>query len=147
MGFSVGLLFAPLVLSAQSTTLAAGVAEAGTGRPLARAEVVIVDLRRLAHTDSLGQALIANVPSGRHRVRVRKEGHAAADLELLFQGDSLGQEKQRNESPRRNLRNTRPEPMRPVRCWRFGPNDRHQSFRVSPLDGPPRSAVLPCSTA
>ena len=66
-----------------------------------RAEVVIVDLRRLAHTDSLGQAFIANVPSGRHRARVRKEGHAAADLELLFQRNSLGQEKQRNDSPRR----------------------------------------------
>lgn len=85
----VGLILAPRVLHAQ-TTLAAGVAEAGTGRPIPNAEVVVVDLARVARTDWLGQAAIAKLPAGRHRVRVRKQGYAAADIELQFQGDTLG---------------------------------------------------------
>jgi hypothetical protein len=77
-------------LSGQATTLVAGVAEDKTGKPLADAEVIVFDVQRIAHTNSLGEARIRGVPWGRHRVRVRKLGYAVADLELNFDGDSIG---------------------------------------------------------
>ncbi len=76
--------------SAQSTTLVASVAEAGSGTPLVDAEVLLPELHRIARTDWLGVAILGGVPSGLHRVRVRKLGYAAADLDLLFHDDTIG---------------------------------------------------------
>lgn len=88
---ALGMTSLPLLaLAAQSTTLVAGVADARTGQPLKDAEIVLIELHRLAHTDWLGEVRIGDIPAGRHRVRVRKLGYAAADVELLFRGDSIG---------------------------------------------------------
>ena len=49
-----------------------------------------MDLQRLARTNWLGQAVLPNIPAGKHRVRVRKPGLVAAEVDLDFQGDSVG---------------------------------------------------------
>jgi len=80
----------PASAAAQSTILVADVAENGTGAPLVDAEVVLLDLHRVARTNWIGEAVIGDVPAGRHRIRVRKLGYAAADIELEFRGDTVG---------------------------------------------------------
>jgi hypothetical protein len=77
-------------LLAQKSTLSVGVADAQTGAPIAGAEVVLPDQKRLVRTDALGQAHISGVPFGEHRVRVRLLGYAPADAEIKFAGDTTG---------------------------------------------------------
>lgn len=91
MALAATLAFvSPRRLLGQSTTLVAAVAENGTGAPIVGAEVIIIDLHRTARTNWIGEAMIGAVPAGRHRVRVRKLGYAAADIELEFRGDTVG---------------------------------------------------------
>jgi TonB-dependent Receptor Plug Domain len=81
----------PLSARAQSTTtFIADVADAATGQPLADADVILMDLHRIAHTNWLGEVRLTGIDSGAHRVRVRKFGYVPADLELPFRGDSVG---------------------------------------------------------
>lgn len=85
------LALLPAVAGAQAkTALVASVAQRGSGHPIRDAEVVVVDLHRVARTDWLGRAVIADIAGGVHRVRVRKPGFVAADVELQFDGDSVG---------------------------------------------------------
>ena len=44
----------------------------------------------MAKSDWLGEARIAMVTPGKHRVRVRAIGHAPIEIELLFSGDTIG---------------------------------------------------------
>ena len=69
----------------------ADVADRATGAPIRDADVVLMDLHRVAHTNWMGEARLTDVEPGIHRVRVRKLGFVAADLELPFSGDSVGQ--------------------------------------------------------
>jgi hypothetical protein len=76
---------------AQATTvLVVGVSDAGTGQALRGAEVLFPELGRSGRTDGLGEARIAGIPVGSHRIRVRFIGYAAADTMLPFQGDTTG---------------------------------------------------------
>lgn len=91
------LLFAALAITprqavqAQSTTVVvAGVSDVMTGQALQGAEIVFPELGRAARTDGLGEARIAGIPIGNHRIRVRFIGYAAADTVLPFQGDTTG---------------------------------------------------------
>jgi hypothetical protein len=72
------------------STVVVGVADARNGAPLAGAEVVFPDLRRLAVTDWMGEARFPNVPRGEHRVRVRKLGYAPSEITVRVTGDSVG---------------------------------------------------------
>ena len=83
-------LVAASSLMAQKSTLSVGVADAQTGAPIVGAEVVLPDQKRLARTDSLGQARIPGIPVGEHRVRVRLLGYAPADAAIKFAGDTTG---------------------------------------------------------
>jgi hypothetical protein len=83
---------APADLAAQSgrSTLSVGVADAESGKPIPRVEVVMPELRLLVLTDSMGQARIPDIPFGQHRVRVRLLGYEPSDIELEFSGDTTG---------------------------------------------------------
>jgi hypothetical protein len=72
------------------STFAVGVADAESGMPIPGAEVVLPELRRIVRTDSLGEARIAGVPLGSHRVRVRRLGYVPSDITLKFDGDTTG---------------------------------------------------------
>ena len=78
---------AALGQSSQSTFTVA-VAEVGSGAPIGSAEILLPNLRLLVRTDSLGQARIAGVPLGAHRVRVRRLGFAPSDVTLKFEHDT-----------------------------------------------------------
>lgn len=71
------------------STLVATVAIDGSQVLLPGAEVVIADLQRASKSDIVGEADITNVPPGKHVVRVRAFGYAAAETPLLFRGDTL----------------------------------------------------------
>lgn len=75
---------------AAASTFVATVADAATNGPVADAEVTIVDLARSARTNWIGEATIADVPAGRHQVQVRRVGYAPADLDVLFDRDTVG---------------------------------------------------------
>ncbi|HUQ83339.1 MAG TPA: carboxypeptidase regulatory-like domain-containing protein [Gemmatimonadaceae bacterium] len=87
---TLGSLAAASSLLAQRSTLSVGVADAQTGAPIAGAEVLLPDQKRLARTDSLGQARVPGIPFGDHRVRVRLLGYAPGDAEIKFAGDTTG---------------------------------------------------------
>lgn len=91
----------PLGAQAQhSTTFVADVADAATGAPLKDAEVVVMDTHQLARTNWMGEAVLRGVAVGAHRVRVRRLGFVAADLELPFRGDTVGQVFMLAEAPK-----------------------------------------------
>lgn len=72
------------------TVLVVGVSDAGSGQALEGAEVVFPALHLSGRTDGLGEARIAGIPVGVHRIRVRFLGYTAADTSLAFQGDTTG---------------------------------------------------------
>jgi hypothetical protein len=85
------LLFAaPVVAQTPTTMLIVGVSDAATGQALRGAEVVFPELGRTSRTDGLGEARLAGIPTGSHRIRVRYLGYAAADTMLPFLGDTSG---------------------------------------------------------
>ena len=65
-------------------------ADAETGQPLEGAEVVLMDLHRLARANAMGEARLDDVPLGPQRVRVRMLGYAPADVSLAFASDTTG---------------------------------------------------------
>src|SRR5262245_3546761 len=83
-----GLLCAANV-GAQRSVLVVGVADS-SGKPIEGAEVILPTERRIARTNWMGEASIADIPLGKHRVRVRRLGYAAADIDLLFERDTVG---------------------------------------------------------
>jgi hypothetical protein len=93
----VVLLAAPAVAPCQvaqvqtpTTVLVVGVADAANGQALQGAEVIFPELGRSGRTDGMGEARLAGIPVGSHRIRVRYLGYAAADTMLPFQGDTTG---------------------------------------------------------
>lgn len=77
-------------LEPPSTVVIVGVADARTGAPLAGAEVLLPDLHRLAVTNWIGEARLANVAPGAYRVRLRKLGYAPSEVRVAVRGDSVG---------------------------------------------------------
>jgi hypothetical protein len=73
-----------------TTVLVVGVSDVATGQALQGAEVVFPALGRSGRTDGLGEARLAGIPVGSHRIRVRFIGYAAADTMLSFEGDTTG---------------------------------------------------------
>ena len=82
------LLAVPLSAQAQ-TKMVAIVAAARDSSPIADAEVMLMDSHRGTTTNWMGEARIDGVSSGTHRVRIRKLGFAAIDVQLMFTGDSM----------------------------------------------------------
>lgn len=90
-------VFAVLVVLAPSAggqdvkrgTLVALIGDAKSGAPLEGAEVVVRELRRLARTNSSGQARLTNLEGGNYRVRVRRLGYVAAEAVVHVQSDSV----------------------------------------------------------
>ena len=68
----------------------ASVANGVTNEPVTDAEVSIPDLGRSARTNWIGEATMADVPQGRHRVHVRRIGYVEADVEVSFARDTVG---------------------------------------------------------
>jgi hypothetical protein len=66
------------------------VADAETGQPLQDAEVVFLELRRLARANALGDARLEGIPVGAQLVRVRKIGYAPSEVRLGVKGDTSG---------------------------------------------------------
>jgi hypothetical protein len=82
---------APLGAQASGSSLfIAGVADAETGQPLEDAEVVFIELRRLARANALGEARFDGIPVGAQLVRVRKIGYAPSEVRLNVRGDTSG---------------------------------------------------------
>ena len=77
-------------VKASTTVLVVGVSDGTTGQALQGAEVIFPELGRSGRTDGLGEARIAGIPVGSHRIRVRSIGYTAADTMLPFQGDTTG---------------------------------------------------------
>lgn len=87
------LAFAAGTLGAQggkTSTLVAGVADAETGQPLEGAEVILMNVHRLARANGMGEATLASIPHGVQRVRVRRLGYSPAELDLAISGDTTG---------------------------------------------------------
>ena len=74
----------------RTSTLVAGVADAETGQPLEGAEVILLGVHRLARANVMGEAVVAGVPQGPQRVRVRRLGYAPAEIDLAMSGDTTG---------------------------------------------------------
>jgi Carboxypeptidase regulatory-like domain len=85
------LLLAAPAAAQHTTTFVAGVADVANGTPVRDAQVVLMDLYRVARTNWLGEAAFTGVPAGKHLVRVRKPGFVPAELTLMFRGDTVGQ--------------------------------------------------------
>lgn len=76
--------------TAPRAVVAVSVADAHSGAPIQDAEVLLIELRRLAKTNWLGEAFIAEVPVGIYRVRVRRLGYAPSEVSLRVTGDTAG---------------------------------------------------------
>ena len=74
----------------KTSTLVAGVADAETGQPLEGAEVLLMNVRRLARANGMGEATIASIPYGVQRVRVRRLGYTPAEVDLAIRSDTTG---------------------------------------------------------
>ena len=90
--FTLGAALAATPAQAQQATLVVTVGEVGTNQFIADAEVMLPELRRLARTNALGEAVIPHVPRGDYRVRVRHLGHAPSEIVLRVgqQQDTVG---------------------------------------------------------
>ena len=84
------VLHASIARAQHATPLVVTVGDAGTHGFLKDAEIVLVDIRRYARTNELGEARITNVPNGMHHLRVRALGYAPSDIDLAFDGDTVG---------------------------------------------------------
>ena len=85
---ALALLPSAALSQAATSTFTIGVADAASGAPISSAEVLLPGLRLLIRTDSLGQARLAGVPLGAHRVRVRRLGFVPSDITLKFEHDT-----------------------------------------------------------
>jgi len=89
--FTLGAALAATPAQAQQATLVVTVGEVGTNQFIADAEVLLPELRRVARTNALGEAVIPHVPRGDYRVRVRHLGHAPTEIILrVGQQDTVG---------------------------------------------------------
>jgi len=61
-----------------------------TNGPVTDAEVTITDLTRTVRTNWIGEGTIADIPSGRHHVRVRRIGYVDAQVDVSFEKDTVG---------------------------------------------------------
>jgi len=73
-----------------TSVLVAGVADADTGEPLEGAEVVLLDVHRLAKANQMGEARLDGVPRGPQLVRVRKIGYVPSEVTIAISGDTTG---------------------------------------------------------
>jgi hypothetical protein len=73
----------------QTTVLIARVADARTGVPIAHAEVLLADLEKSGRTNDRGEARLADIPAGVHRVLVRQPGYGASDSTMSFDADTV----------------------------------------------------------
>ena len=76
--------------SAPTSVIIVGVSDAETGEALTGTQVFLPALSRTASTDGLGEARFLSIPSGLHRIRIRRLGYAAVDTSLNFVGDTTG---------------------------------------------------------
>jgi hypothetical protein len=76
--------------SAQTSVIIVGVSDAETGEALSGTQIILPGLSKTLQTDGLGEARFASIPSGLHRIRVRRLGYAAVDTSLTFVGDTTG---------------------------------------------------------
>jgi hypothetical protein len=70
------------------STVSVTVTDAQSGSPLVGAEVVLPQLKLVHLTDAQGQARVAGVAAGEHRVRVRMLGYDASDTTLRVGSDT-----------------------------------------------------------
>lgn len=89
-GLMLSLSGAAMGAQQRTSVFDAGVSDLQTGAPIVGAEVLLPDLRLLRRSDSLGRVVIAGVPHGTHRVRVRLLGYAPSEVRLTFTGDTTG---------------------------------------------------------
>jgi Carboxypeptidase regulatory-like domain len=73
-------------LAARGATFVGVVVADSSHAPLAGADVSLPELGKSAVTDSSGAFRIGGIPSGEHRVSVRRIGYGAADAHLTFTG-------------------------------------------------------------
>ena len=73
-----------------TSVFVATVANALTNEPIPDAEVSITDLPRVVRTNWIGEGVIAGVSQGHHHVRVRRVGFAEAELDIVFDRDTIG---------------------------------------------------------
>lgn len=66
------------------------VAEDSTGVPLANAQVTLLQLRLTRRTNWLGEAHFENVPPGTYALRVRREGYASAQAQIVVGRQLVG---------------------------------------------------------
>jgi hypothetical protein len=90
MALVVGASPRPTTRAPACCVFVATVANGITNEPVTDAEVSILDVARSAHTNWLGEGVIADIPAGHHRVRVRRIGYIEADLEVAFARDTVG---------------------------------------------------------
>lgn len=87
---SLIVLLASSIASAQrGTRVVAHVIDLRDGALVPGAEVSIIGLDGTARTDSLGRAVLANIPSGAHQLVARRLGYKAATTSIMVSGDSL----------------------------------------------------------
>lgn len=89
LGSSLVSTSSALAQSSRKSTLVASIAADSGGVPLKDAEVVIAELRQVAHTNWLGEAAIHGVPYGAHMVRVRAFGYAPVEVPVQFDNDTV----------------------------------------------------------
>ena len=75
---------------AKTSTLVAGVADAETGQPLEGAEVILMNVHRLARANGMGEATLSSIPIGVQRVRVRRLGYSPSEVDIAVSGDTTG---------------------------------------------------------
>ena len=83
------LLPSSSLAQSRTTVLIARVADSSTGAPLARAEILFPDLEKTGRTNARGEARVADVPRGVHRVLVRQPGYTASEITLSFETDTV----------------------------------------------------------
>ena len=89
----VAAIVLPAIAAAQVTptsVIVVGVADAESGEALGGTQILLPALSKTAQTDGLGEARFVSIPSGLHRIRVRRIGYAAVDTSLTFVGDTTG---------------------------------------------------------
>jgi hypothetical protein len=90
LGIAVAIAPLPLFAQAGRTTVIVGTGDATTGQFLRDVEVHITPLDRIQHTDSLGEARLRGIPSGRYTIETRRLGYAPLSAPILVRSeDSL----------------------------------------------------------